>query len=430
MVLIGDKSQHGISHGPNSPVTILGPGATQHIGETTETAERRHREQLAGMDALRVQMEREKGIEPEKLLPIFAHLGELGLPLDQVRARAEEAIAAILEQARRPHERTNDGADIDATINAARDRLQRLDTAGALDGLAAKIAEEDAARRQRLLPLLREKADIERKTYDYPAARATLAQLLTLAPDEVAGWGDLGEVWAVTGPLGNALAAYRNARAAAERRLRVVPDNPTARRDLSVSHDRIGDVQRAQGDLAAALTSYQASHRIFERLAQADPGNADWQRDLSVSHERIGDVQQAQGDLAAALTSYRASVAIRERLAQADPGNAGWQRDLSVSNERIGDLHNKRGELALAIAAFERALDSYRQLQRRNPADIVSLVSSVVPLWRLGRLRGRKGRADFEAALAILKPLAAADRLDANRRNWIESIQNDVAATD
>jgi hypothetical protein len=33
-------------------------------------------------------------------------------------------------------------------------------------------------------------------------------------------------------------------------------------------------------------------------------------------------------------------------------------------------------------------------------------------LWRLGRLKGREERTDLEAALAILKPLAAADRLE------------------
>jgi hypothetical protein len=31
-------------------------------------------------------------------------------------------------------------------------------------------------------------------------------------------------------------------------------------------------------------------------------------------------------------------------------------------------------------------------------------------------LKGKDGRKDLEAALAILKPLAAADRLDVNRR--------------
>ena len=91
-------------------------------------------------------------------------------------------------------------------------------------------------------------------------------------------------------------------------------------------------------------------------------------------------------------------------------------------------MESKRGETAKAIAAFERALNVYRELQRRNPDDVPSRVFSVVPLWRLGRLRGRRGRADLETALAVLEPLAAEGRLDANRRGWITLIQNEVAA--
>jgi tetratricopeptide (TPR) repeat protein len=139
-------------------------------------------------------------------------------------------------------------------------------------------------------------------------------------------------------------------------------------------------------------------------------------------------VQVAQGDLAAALGSYQASRDIADRLAKADPGNAEWQRDLSIAHERIGDVRSRRGETIQAIAAFEQALRVYRELQARNPGDIPSRVFSVVPLWRLGQLRGREGRADLEAALAILKPLAAADRLDAGRRGWIEAIQNELSA--
>ena len=84
------------------------------------------------------------------------------MSLDAIRAQAEAAIAALLEQARRPVERTNDGADITAAIEAARDKLRKPDTAGAIAGLDDKIAEEAAVRRQRMLPLLREKATIQR----------------------------------------------------------------------------------------------------------------------------------------------------------------------------------------------------------------------------------------------------------------------------
>jgi tetratricopeptide (TPR) repeat protein len=236
----------------------------------------------------------------------------------------------------------------------------------------------------------------------------------------------IGDVQRAQGSLEAALASYQAGLRIAEHLAQSDPGNTQWQRDLSVSHNKIGDVQQAQGSLEAALASYRAGLRIRKHLAQSDPGNAEWQRDLSVSHDRIGDVQQAQGSLGAALASYRVGLGIREHLAQSDPGNAEWQRDLSVSHERIGIVQAARGETGPAIAAFEAALHIYTALQQRNPDDLPSGLFSVGPLWLLGCLKGADGRPHLEAALAILEPLAAADRLDHDRRQWIDLIRAEL----
>jgi tetratricopeptide (TPR) repeat protein len=166
---------------------------------------------------------------------------------------------------------------------------------------------------------------------------------------------------------------------------------------------------------------------IRERLAAADPQNAGWQRDLSVSHNKIGDVLRAQGNLAQALDAFKASRAIAERLAAADPQNAEWQRDLAVSHERVGDLYAQSGETEKAREAFEHALGAYERLTARNPGDLPSQVFSVVPRWRLSRLDPAHARRHLEGALAILKPLAAAGRLDVNREKWVPQMEAELA---
>lgn len=75
----------------------------------------------------------------------------------------------------------------------------------------------------------------------------------------------------------------------------------------------------------------------------------------------------------------------------------------------------REGRRAEAVAAFEGVLGAYRQLTSRQPDDVQSRLFSVVPLWRL---------AGLETALAILKPLAAIERLDANRIKWVRSNTN------
>ena len=49
-----------------------------------------------------------------------------------------------------------------------------------------------------------------------------------------------------------------------------------------------------------------------------------------------------------------------------------------------------------------------------------------MPLWRLGDLKGKDGLLYLREALATLKPLAEADRLDAKRKGWIASIDAQI----
>jgi tetratricopeptide (TPR) repeat protein len=133
----------------------------------------------------------------------------------------------------------------------------------------------------------------------------------------------LGDIRVARGNLPDALSAYRDAEADADRLAKADPNNAEWQRDLSVSYNRVGDVLVAQGNLPEALKSFQDSLAIADRLAKADPNNAEWQRDLSVSYNKIGDVLVAQGNLPEALKSFQDSLAIIDRLAKADPNNAG-----------------------------------------------------------------------------------------------------------
>jgi tetratricopeptide (TPR) repeat protein len=221
------------------------------------------------------------------------------------------SIAEMRAHAAEPVVPSNDGADIEAAIGASRDKLRAFDTQGARDLLQSKIEEEIEARTRRLVPLLKERAAVERLALDYEAATATLAEIVGLAPYDVWVWIELGDLWRVTGASESEADAYENAKLAAER--------TGSERDLSVSQDRIGDMLVTQGDRDDALAAYRAGLAIREALARRDPANTQWQRDLSVSQSKIGDVLVAQGDRDDALAAYRAGLAIAEALARRDP---------------------------------------------------------------------------------------------------------------
>jgi len=349
-------------------------------------------------------------IDPAALRPVLDAIGAGDIPVREIPARLTAFVESAREQAARPVPATDDGADIAATLAAARDRLGRLDPQGARDLLTARVAEENAARAQRLLPLLREQAAIARMTYDGAGLRAALAEIAALAPDDAWAWIDLGDAWRTAGDLTQAMRAFRAAEQAAARN--------GAGRDLSVSHNKVGDVLWAQGDGTGALAAYTASLAIAERLAAADPANALQQRDLSVGHERIGNVLVAQGDGTGALAAYRTSLAIAERLAAADPADAEWQRDLSVSHIKVGDVLRVQGDGTGALAAYRASLAIAERLAAADSADAEWQRDLSVSHERIGDVLRAQGNdtgalAAYRASLAIAERLTAADPANA-----------------
>ena len=306
---------------------------------------------------------RRLGVQPEGAQRLFESLSAQGVPVARMPAKLENSSEEAKVRAAEPAPVSNEGGDIDAAIGAARERMSRLDVLGANELLDGKIADEEQARKQRLIPLLAEKAAIARIAYDYDSAKATLRRLLAFAPDEVWHWIELGDICVMTGQSTDALTAFRGAADAARRN--------GDERDLSVSFNKIGNVQVARGDLAGALKSFSDGLAIRDRLAKSDPGNAGWQRDLSVSFDRIGDVQVARGDLTGALKSFSDGLAIADRLAKSDPGNAGWQRDLSVSYFKLAKVFARTGDKVAALDALHKGHEVIVGLTALSPDNSV-----------------------------------------------------------
>ena len=408
------------------------------------------RHYLTAFDDVRRVAEREK-IPAAKLQPILDSIGAGDTPPEQMPERLRMFVEGARARASEPAPPSNDGPDIDAAIDAARDKLRGLDAAGARDLLQARIDEEERTRRQRLLPLLRERAAVERLAFDHEAAKATLSRITELDPDAVWDWISLGDLWVTTGSLAAALDAYGKGEAAARRigeerdlsashnktgdvkvsqgdlpgalaaysaAMAIIarlashdPANSGWQRDLSVSHDRIGNVKVSQGDLPGALAAYSEAMAISERLAARDPANSEWQRDLSISHDSIGDVKVSQGDLPGALAAYSAAMAIRERLASRDPANSQWQRDLSVSHDGIGDVKVSQGDLPGALVAYSEAMAISERLVSRDPANSQWQRDVIVSCVKMASVAPDQARGLLMRALDVAQDLVRSGRL-------------------
>ena len=127
---------------------------------------------------------------------------------------------------------------------------------------------------------------------------------------------------------------------------------------------------------------------LFSDLTSRDPGNNQWQRDLSVSWDRLAYVREAQDDETGALTAWREALAVSERLATDFPDSVDMQTTQVVH---------------LAGVA--------RHLNAADPA------------------ASAEAKALLDRALAVLRPLAEAGRLDAKRQSWIGLIEQPPATT-
>ena len=199
----------------------------------------------------------------------------------------------------------------------------------------------------------------------------------------------------------------------------------------------VGDARGELGQLAHANAQYQLAFNVFSTLTLCDPGNAGWQRDLSVSWNNLGGVREAQGDLAGALDAYTETHAILAKLAAADPGNAGWQRDLSISWERLASVHQAQSDRTAALDAWRQALAISERLAASFPGSVDMQTTQVVHLAGVARQLDHadpaaraEAAALLDQALNVLRPLAAAGRLDTRRQGWIGWIEQERSALD
>lgn len=147
-----------------------------------------------------------------------------------------------------------------------------------------------------------------------------------------------------------------------ENELKRSPDSDAAKRDLSISYEKIGDILAKQGqpgNIVAALDHYNREREILEELLKASPDSAQAARDVSVSLEKLGDLlvlRGQPGDADTALKHYTRYLEIGEKLLQANPDSAQVARDMWVSCWKLAQFAEATGK-GDAKALWQRAYD-------------------------------------------------------------------------
>lgn len=258
-----------------------------------------------------------------------------------------------------------------------------------------------------------------------------LAQGEKAAPVRYRGQTMLGDVCAARHAPEEALEAYQAAQKEILALLEASPAQPTLRRDLSVTHDRIGDIKFARGELDAALECYEKGLAIAEDLARkAGKANPEMHRDLSVSYERIGDLLDKKGDLAGALHHFKRSLAIAKALSRQQPDSKAWAWDLSASYERVADILHAQGKVDEALRTYRKGLAIAEQTIGTGARDTALERDLAVSYHKIGTLEALRGNQEearelLEKGRAIIAQL---DQIAAHQAQWRSDLSKFDAA--
>ncbi|WP_339612967.1 tetratricopeptide repeat protein [uncultured Rubinisphaera sp.] len=238
----------------------------------------------------------------------------------------------------------------------------------------AQLEKADAEQKlRRLLAPVLEEAKLFHLKGNYSAAYVTCGQIYLTNPDwpeaVETGWlaltDEADRLFEKHG-LGAALPLIKQGYQLALHYVIKYPTSSQARRNLSVSHDRLGDMSVKSGNLMDSRRNYEQGLEIARQLTEADPSSKVARNDLSVFYEKLGDVSIGEGILLDARHYYEQSLEIRRQLAEADLSSVQARRDLSVSCEKLGDVSVQEGNFADARRYYEQGLEITRQLAEED----------------------------------------------------------------
>jgi eukaryotic-like serine/threonine-protein kinase len=139
---------------------------------------------------------------------------------------------------------------------------------------------------------------------------------------------------------------------------------------LARTHHQMGQILLEQPDGAAeALLSSQQGVDILESIIREHPELADQAYSLAMDLGDQGVVQQMAGKLDSALTSIRRAVEVLERLDQKHPGVLNYGRGLASIYNMKSDLHRRRLEPADSLAWAEKGRSLLERLVAEHPEE-------------------------------------------------------------
>lgn len=334
--------------------------------------------------------------------------------------------AILLSQKNRIVEQQRSDAQIlaaEKTELATREQAARL-SAGKQNRLAISTLRSVVWNIQRKLAGLPETQAIRRDILTTALSglgkvETTLADKELVDRDMMTAHNDIGMIYLLVGnsidgeSTNKARTHFQLALEIAQALQQLQPDDPTARRDVSIAWEHLGDVHLERADWDAAEEAYRAALNSSLSLLDLDPESANHRRDIAFGWEKVGDIELKRGRVDEARHAFEEAHRLYLANATAQPNDLQAQRDLTVSMQKLGNRQ-------MADEEFEKAADSYQaclnlvQRQLDAGSKVVQPRDRSVLLNKLGEAKQQLGLtleavAAFEEGLTIARQIADAD---------------------
>jgi len=192
-----------------------------------------------------------------------------------------------------------------------------------------------------------------------------------------------------SGEPGRAVEGYQGVLRQAEE---IARSEPSARKILAMTYDRLGQTLEQQGEIDASLRARRKFVEVAEQIARDDPGVPRYRRNVAVGYENLASALRQKGDDAAGLEAVEKAVAIYETQRRQDPSDAQAVLDAASARTSRAELLRGTGRHEEALAAFGDALALAEGEVRRNPDSIFPRALAAASLGGIGEIHLAKGR--------------------------------------
>ncbi|MBK8303744.1 MAG: protein kinase [Chloracidobacterium sp.] len=269
----------------------------------------------------------------------------------------------------------------------------------------------------------------------YKNAVALGEQLLLLDPKNVdvrsglsRSNARLGQNVLRTGSLNTALDHYLRARQISVDLVAENPNDINLRRALSVIDNYIGYVHMEMLQYEAAGQYFRDALEINKGVAATDGSNIQFRGDLATGHHWLGFALRESGDARGGLEQLMMSMGINQKFLEADPANVGYRNNVADSNLEVGVTQLKLGENSKAAKSFETAIKNYTAVWQNDINDLNAKGQILLSQRYLADTVSQSGdlkraAALYKQTLAEYQALVASDPENTNWQDWLASCE-------